>query len=548
MDIQMQTSMPAAPTAVTGGGSAGGGKPAASAADIMNNGQNGGFLSALNALMAGNGDPQTALGNLSMPELIQLVSAILPNVKDVSADQQVSIPQMEAGIAKLLEALQGDQDQAEQLVSSDGMQQLLAQIQMFLLVLPQTPSAELPDQETLKDSEDAPTLVDPLQTGDLAVLPEPLDSDLFVPLHQQLPDAKSATDKTISGQAAGQKFQVQDAKELLTVLSAVLPFTADRAEVTQLSAELQKAVASIKNAGQDAKITEPSGVNGSSDNVKISADPTVSSAIAQAKPEVGKPVVTARGQSKHAAPVEALLSNDSENSDVVVENVVTAAVPKSKLELLAAKALLSNPMIKHVIAQGDDEPQSSSANEETVTSTPSVQVHDLLKTLNPKDNSVKLPAQPVPVQRFSEEMTQFVVKNLRVTLANGLSEAKISLAPEHLGHVDVKITVHNGQVVAQFMADTVAGKEMLESQLSQLRTNLQSQGIAVDKLEVSQSPNLQSGMFQDSRGQQSQQQSGRQSKGNKSGSGFEAAADEAVQSVTGSVSGTLDNGTIDVTA
>jgi flagellar hook-length control protein FliK len=173
-------------------------------------------------------------------------------------------------------------------------------------------------------------------------------------------------------------------------------------------------------------------------------------------------------------------------------------------------------------------------------------VQDLLKMTDPQDDTVKVPSQPVPVHRFASELSDFVVKNMRITLANGLSEAKISLAPEHLGHVDVKITVHNGQVVAQFMADSAAGKEMLESQIVQLRANLQNQGVQVERIEVTQSSSMQSAMFQDSR-QQSQQQSNQSGKG-KSGTnqtGFEGSLDDSEQEA---VRRAAANSSFDVTA
>ena len=66
-------------------------------------------------------------------------------------------------------------------------------------------------------------------------------------------------------------------------------------------------------------------------------------------------------------------------------------------------------------------------------------------------------------------MTEHVLKNMKITMAEGFSEAKLSLFPKILGHVDVKISMQDGQLIAQFAADSLAGKQMLESQLPQLR-------------------------------------------------------------------------------
>jgi flagellar hook-length control protein FliK len=55
---------------------------------------------------------------------------------------------------------------------------------------------------------------------------------------------------------------------------------------------------------------------------------------------------------------------------------------------------------------------------------------------------------------------------------------------------------------------------MLEGQLSQLKLSLQGQGLQVERLEVTQSSNLQSSLFQDQRQQQFSQQFARQNKSN----------------------------------
>jgi len=108
-------------------------------------------------------------------------------------------------------------------------------------------------------------------------------------------------------------------------------------------------------------------------------------------------------------------------------------------------------------------------------------------------------------QTFAQDMSRFVFKNMKLIVSNELSEAKISLHPQHLGHVDVKLTLHNGVLTAQFTADTLLGKEMLENQLPQLRAALQSQGLQVDKLVVNQNNSLPSGLFQEQRQHASQQ-------------------------------------------
>lgn len=118
----------------------------------------------------------------------------------------------------------------------------------------------------------------------------------------------------------------------------------------------------------------------------------------------------------------------------------------------------------------------------------------------------KAAAQAVPVTQFAKEMSTFVVNKLEIVKQEGISEAKISLYPEHLGQVDIKLTMQNGQLVAQFTTEHAGAKDLLEQQMSQLRSTLQSQGVQVEKLVVTQNPSLQSQMYHDGRQSQSGQQ------------------------------------------
>lgn len=122
-------------------------------------------------------------------------------------------------------------------------------------------------------------------------------------------------------------------------------------------------------------------------------------------------------------------------------------------------------------------------------------------------------AAPIQAQHFAKDMSTFVVKQLAFTTHEGVSHAKITLYPEHLGQVDVRLTMQHGQLVAQFITEHAAAKDMIDQQLSMLRSALQSQGIQVDKLEVSQQvtqtagSSLSSNMFQGERQSNPQGQS-----------------------------------------
>ncbi|WP_018750917.1 flagellar hook-length control protein FliK [Paenibacillus sanguinis] len=119
-----------------------------------------------------------------------------------------------------------------------------------------------------------------------------------------------------------------------------------------------------------------------------------------------------------------------------------------------------------------------------------------------RDHGVAAPkhvAKPVPVENFGKEMSSFLVNKLEIVKLQGVSEARISLYPEHLGQVDVKITMQNGLLTAQFVTEHAFAKDSLEQQMSQLRAALQSQGLQVSRLEVTQNTALSSHMYHDGR-------------------------------------------------
>jgi flagellar hook-length control protein FliK len=128
--------------------------------------------------------------------------------------------------------------------------------------------------------------------------------------------------------------------------------------------------------------------------------------------------------------------------------------------------------------------------------------------------AVKPAAPPVPVENFSNEMTPFIINKMEIVKQTGFTEARISLNPEHLGQVDIKLTMQNGQLIAQFMTRSTDAKELIDQQMAQLRSALIAQGLQIEKIEVTQSSQpSNANLYQDGRQPGSgQQQSQHRSK------------------------------------
>lgn len=200
-----------------------------------------------------------------------------------------------------------------------------------------------------------------------------------------------------------------------------------------------------------------------------------------------------------------------------VQGAPVGADFKGRLEVLAAKAGIHTAIIT---AMNEEEeagakpalsaPYSSTAIDESELTIAAG--YPSRSMIEPQPQSQAGNPNPiVHANRFAEEMAK-LLQQMKLSSAEGLSEVRLTLMPEHLGHVDVKVSMQDGHVIAQLTANTAHGKEMLESQLSQLRGMLQTQGLQVDRLEVTQSSSQFAGMFQDSRQQRSSQQFEREGK------------------------------------
>ena len=78
-----------------------------------------------------------------------------------------------------------------------------------------------------------------------------------------------------------------------------------------------------------------------------------------------------------------------------------------------------------------------------------------------------------------------IVEKAALSLKNGKSQVRIDLKPEFLGSVRMKITTENHLVTVRILTELPVVKEMIENNLSQLKTDLQSHGLEIDKLDVS---------------------------------------------------------------
>lgn len=91
----------------------------------------------------------------------------------------------------------------------------------------------------------------------------------------------------------------------------------------------------------------------------------------------------------------------------------------------------------------------------------------------------------------------------------GTQRLFIKLHPEHLGALRIELVQKNQMMVARILASTAAAREMLDSQLNNLKQAFVNQNIQVERVEVSQQLAQHERFFKEENEQENQQQNER---------------------------------------
>lgn len=90
------------------------------------------------------------------------------------------------------------------------------------------------------------------------------------------------------------------------------------------------------------------------------------------------------------------------------------------------------------------------------------------------------------MERFTstEDIMNQITEYIKINLKSDVQEMELQLHPASLGSVNVQLAAKDGVITAQFTAQNETVRAAIESQLVQLRTQFEEQGIKVDAVEV----------------------------------------------------------------
>lgn len=90
------------------------------------------------------------------------------------------------------------------------------------------------------------------------------------------------------------------------------------------------------------------------------------------------------------------------------------------------------------------------------------------------------PFETADTQRILEQITEYI----KIEARPELTEMELQLQPETLGTINIRLSSKEGVITASFTAQNEAVRAALETQMVQLKDNLNDQGIKVEAVEV----------------------------------------------------------------
>lgn len=119
-------------------------------------------------------------------------------------------------------------------------------------------------------------------------------------------------------------------------------------------------------------------------------------------------------------------------------------------------------------------------------------------------------AAQIPVS-YTSQTVDSIIRQLadfvKIVRNEKLTEMELQLHPASLGTVNVSLVTKGGSVTAEFTTQNEAVRAAIESQVSQLVTNLEEQGVKVEAVEVSvASHEMERNLEEDSQNDQSRQE------------------------------------------
>ncbi len=178
-------------------------------------------------------------------------------------------------------------------------------------------------------------------------------------------------------------------------------------------------------------------------------------------------------------PKEANLSVSSSNEEIGLtdtDSSNTTAVTAETVKTVKAPSSEKN----------QDQPAmdlSRDSGDALLENTLEINIHGITTDFKAVTNN-QIKAEAVKNVNPQEVITQIVDK-IKIDVKANSSEVRMTIKPESLGEVSLKVATENGIITAQFIAESQRVKEIIESNFNQLKDALNQQGINISQMSVS---------------------------------------------------------------
>lgn len=204
----------------------------------------------------------------------------------------------------------------------------------------------------------------------------------------------------------------------------------------------------------------------------------------------------------------------------------------------ASKAQPSAALVTAARSDGGQQQETSQQDENKQSGTQPTASADSTKpaaapaqAAQPPQARPETQAIPTPVVRMNnltEELGEVFKNSMRMSTRGESTQIKVNISPDHLGHLDIRLTETNGRIAAQIFTSSMAAKDALDLQLNQLRSTLIQQGLTVEKIEVVHNNSQQSLGQQNAQSEQRfAQQQQRQKSAGRENNGYQQIEEKA---------------------
>lgn len=243
----------------------------------------------------------------------------------------------------------------------------------------------------------------------------------------------------------------------------------------------------------------------------------------------GKKISAAAVQPDQAAKIGAVVPVESDKQMKVAGETKSVDADEAQ----AAKAQASAAVVTASRIDGGQQQETSQQDDTKQSLNQTAAAPDTAKptaasaqapTAPPVQAKPEPPMMPPPVVRMNnmaEELGEVFKNSMRMSTSGESTQIKVNISPDHLGHLDIRLTETNGRIAAQIFTSSIAAKDALDLQLNQLRSTLIQQGLTVEKIEVVQNNSQQSLGQQNAQSEQRFTQQQRQNNAGRGSNGYQ---------------------------